>query len=77
VAVADTYDALTSQRPYKKEWPTELAWEFVRAHAGTLFDPACVTAFFEGRHDVEDARASFPDLHPASRPPGLEQSDVG
>jgi putative two-component system response regulator len=77
VAVADTYDALTSQRPYKKEWPTDLAWEFVRANADTLFDPACVAAFFEGRHDVEDARASFPDLHPASRQPGLEQKHVG
>ena len=70
VAVADTYDALTSQRPYKKEWPTDLAWEFVRANAGTLFDPACVAAFVEGRHDVETARASFPDQHPADGPPG-------
>lgn len=61
VAVADTYDALTSQRPYKKEWPSGLAWEFVKAHAATLFDPACVAAFFEGRHDVEEAKASFPD----------------
>ena len=66
VAVADTYDALTSQRPYKKEWPSGLAWEFVKAHAATLFDPACVAAFFEGRHDVEEAKASFPD-QPTSR----------
>jgi putative two-component system response regulator len=77
VAVADTYDALTSQRPYKKEWPTDLAWEFVKANTDTLFDPACVAAFFEGRRDVEDARASFPDLHPASLPPSLEQKHVG
>ncbi len=77
VAVADTYDALTSQRPYKKEWPTDLAWEFVRANADTLFDPACVAAFFEGRHEVEDARRSFPDLQSASRPPGLEQKQAG
>ncbi len=68
VAVADTYDALTSQRPYKKEWPTGLAWEFVKTNAGTIFDPACVAAFLQGRHDVEDARASFPDQHPAGRP---------
>jgi len=77
VAVADTYDALTSQRPYKKEWPTDLAWEFVKANTETLFDPACVAAFFEGRHDVEDARLSFPDQHPAGRPGGLEQKHVG
>lgn len=77
VAVADTYDALTSQRPYKKEWPSDLAWEFVRANANTLFDPACVAAFFEGRRDVEDARASFPDQQAASRQPGLERKHVG
>jgi putative two-component system response regulator len=76
VAVADTYDALTSQRPYKKEWPTDLAWEFVRANTDTLFDPACVAAFFKGRREVEDARASFPDQQPAGRQ-DLEQKHAG
>jgi putative two-component system response regulator len=28
VAVADTFDALTSQRPYKAAWPAALAWAF-------------------------------------------------
>jgi putative two-component system response regulator len=77
VAVADTYDALTSQRPYKKEWPADLAWEFVTANAGTLFDPACVAAFLAGRRDVEEARASFPDQDPASGTPGLERKHAG
>jgi putative two-component system response regulator len=64
VAVADSYDALTSKRPYKSGWPAELAWQFLAANAGTRFDPDCVAAFQRGRADVDAARESFPDEHP-------------
>jgi putative two-component system response regulator len=63
VAVADSYDALTSKRPYKSGWPAELAWQFLAANAGTRFDPDCVAAFQRGRADVDAARESFPDEH--------------
>jgi putative two-component system response regulator len=43
-AVADVFDALTSERPYKKGWPLEAAAAHLRAGAGTQFDPACVRA---------------------------------
>jgi len=45
VAIADVFDALTSERPYKKAWPTERALEYVRCNSGQHFDPACVRAF--------------------------------
>ncbi len=77
VAVADTYDALTSQRPYKQGWPSELAWEFIKANAGTRFDPACAAAFLQGHHEVEEARRAFPDQHSAGRPPGLGGEATG
>ena len=67
VAVADSYDALTSRRPYKSSWPAELAWQFLAANAGTRFDPDCVAAFQRGRADVEAARDSFPEEHPPER----------
>jgi putative two-component system response regulator len=67
VAVADSYDALTSKRPYKSGWPAELAWQFLAANAGTRFDPDCVAAFQRGRADVDAARESFPDEHPPER----------
>lgn len=45
VALADVFDALCSQRPYKAAWPIERAREEIRALRGTHFDPACVDAF--------------------------------
>ncbi|HIE08643.1 MAG TPA: GAF domain-containing protein, partial [Armatimonadetes bacterium] len=45
IAVADTYDALTSDRPYRKALPPEeAAWELKRA-AGSQLDPEVVEAF--------------------------------
>jgi response regulator RpfG family c-di-GMP phosphodiesterase len=61
VAVADTFDALTSERPYKNEWPVALATEHLRQNSGTRFDPDCVRAFLAALGDVEEIRASFPD----------------
>lgn len=46
VALADVFDALISERPYKPAWSHEQAVDFVREHSGTLFDPACVEALF-------------------------------
>jgi len=66
VAVADTYDALTSNRPYKKEWPAELAWSFLEENAGIRFDRDCVAAFRKGHTDVVQVRVSFPDGAPTS-----------
>ena len=62
-AVADTFDALTSERPYKKEWPTALAWEYLVQHSGKRFDTACVDAFRRAQAEVAETRASFPDHH--------------
>ena len=45
VAVADVFDALTSERPYKKAWTLEAAAYFLKSNSGSHFDPACVDAF--------------------------------
>ena len=44
-AVVDTYDAITSDRPYRLARSHEYALEEVRRHAGTQFDPTVVAAF--------------------------------
>ena len=46
-AVVDVYDALTSDRPYRKAWDEEKALEHVRERAGKHFDPKVVEAFLE------------------------------
>ena len=46
-AVVDVYDALTSDRPYRKAWPKEKALAYLREQRGKLFDPEVVDAFLE------------------------------
>ncbi len=46
-AVADVYDALTSDRPYRAAWTRERALHHIRDQAGSHFDPAVVDAFLQ------------------------------
>jgi putative nucleotidyltransferase with HDIG domain len=43
--IADTFDAITSKRPYKDAIPAEEALAEILRHSGTQFDPAAVRAF--------------------------------
>jgi putative two-component system response regulator len=45
VAVADVFDALTNDRPYKQAWPVARAIAEIRRCSGTQFDPEVVDAF--------------------------------
>ena len=56
-AVIDVYDALTSDRPYRKAWSTEEALSHIVAQAGEHFDPVVVAAFME-RVDTGAAAAN-------------------
>ncbi len=64
VAVADVFDALTSERPYKKAWSLEAAVDFLVAGSGTHFDPECVQAFLNAWEGVLDIRARFQEPAP-------------
>lgn len=44
VAVADSYDAMTTNRPYQKGRSPEVALEILRKHAGAKWDESCVSA---------------------------------
>jgi HD-GYP domain-containing protein (c-di-GMP phosphodiesterase class II) len=45
MALADVYDALTSERVYKKAFPREEARSIIVSSAGSHFDPVLVAAF--------------------------------
>jgi hypothetical protein len=45
VAIADAYDAMTNDRPYKRAISHEAAINELRRHAGTQFDPELVALF--------------------------------
>ena len=46
-AVVDTYDAITSDRPYRKSWDRQTALLYIREQAGKHFCPRAVKAFYE------------------------------
>jgi putative nucleotidyltransferase with HDIG domain len=50
-AVIDVYDALTSDRPYRDAWTQEAALNYLRANAGTQFDPRVVELFLSRMGD--------------------------
>lgn len=51
-AVADVWDALTSDRPYRKAWSYEKALAYIRENSGSHFDPDVVKFFisYMGQH---------------------------
>jgi hypothetical protein len=54
VAVADAYDAMSSDRPYRKGMPAARVDEIFRQGSGEQWDPAVVSAFFAVREDIRD-----------------------
>src|SRR5688500_13737680 len=61
VAVADVYDALTSVRPYKKAWPSEQAFDYVRSQSGRHFDPRILEAFLAATREVLEIQHQWSD----------------
>jgi putative two-component system response regulator len=55
-AVADVFDALTSDRPYRKAFSIERAVEIMKAERGKHFDPRLVDMFFENMDQVLEIR---------------------
>ncbi|TVQ40098.1 MAG: HD domain-containing protein [Spirochaetaceae bacterium] len=49
VAIADVFDALTSERSYKQAWSEDKALEYLQEHAGEKFDPELVQHFIDIR----------------------------
>jgi len=61
VAVADVFDALVSERPYKHAWAIDEGMDFVKGQRGKHFDPTCVDAFFADRTKVQAIFDEFGD----------------
>ena len=77
VAVADVYDALTHERPYKQAWPIDAATAEIDQLAGRQFDPAVVDAFAALDHErlllpVGDYDLDLPAA-PLAPPPDTER----
>ena len=66
VALCDVFDALTSDRPYKRAWSVDEALELIQEQAGKHFDPELVTLFLGLRPQLEAIRLRWSDA--TSRP---------
>lgn len=53
--VTDAFDAMTTDRPYRKAMPVDVAIEELQRHSGSQFDPAAVEAFLRilSRHGAQ------------------------
>ena len=65
LAVADTYDAMTTDRPYRKALPHQVAVKELTRCAGLQFDPMVVTAFLDAIEEFRKQRiaADLPVPH--------------
>jgi len=60
VAVADAFNAMTSERPFREKMPVEKAFEELQKGAGTQFDPDMVGAFIIAARKLGDELTEVP-----------------
>lgn len=58
-AIADVFDALTSERPYKSAWSNQEAFAYLKKEAGGQFDPQLVAAFCACEAELLDIQQRF------------------
>lgn len=61
VAITDVFDALTSVRPYKDEWPIEKALNLLKEEAGKHFDPTLVDVFMNSLDAIVKVKEEWSD----------------
>lgn len=61
-AIADVFDALGSDRVYKRAWHDEKIFEYFRNQRGKQFDPHLVDVFFEHIDEFLAVREQFKDV---------------
>ena len=59
MAVADVYDALVTERPYKKAFPEQVAVDIILDGSGSHFDPHIVDIFTEVKEDFGKIRELY------------------
>jgi hypothetical protein len=82
LSVVDCFDALTSDRPYRNKLPDAEALAFLKARAGSMYDPLIVATFvamyrdfraddslYLQTHALTEINRSTQRLHPEQKPP--------
>jgi len=63
VALADVFDTLTSERPYKKAFGFDKATDMIKRQSGKHFDPAVVNAFLRTKDKIRKLWKATQDIH--------------
>jgi len=66
VAIADVFDALTCERPYKKAWPVAKALALLESEAGKHFAPELVPLFRSCLPEILQIKAQYADIYSAA-----------
>ena len=61
LAIADIYDALTTERPYKRPWTHQKAIDWIASLGGNHLDPQVVTSFLKRSDEADQIRARLAD----------------
>ena len=61
VSIVDVYDALTSERPYKKAWKSCDAAAYIQEQSGTAFDPELTSLFQQLLPQIDEINLRFTD----------------
>jgi putative nucleotidyltransferase with HDIG domain len=70
LAVIDCFDALTSDRPYRRRLSDTEAMEILMQRRGTMYDPLVVDTFASVKHQLQDLTAGVETPILTRRPPG-------
>ena len=60
-AVADVFDALCSERPYKAAFPITECFRIIEERSGSQFDPAVVEAFMRSKNAIVNVQIELAD----------------
>ncbi len=61
-AIADVFDALGSDRIYKKAWEDTCIFDLFRSESGKHFDPKLVDLFFDNIEEIKNVREAYKDI---------------
>jgi len=67
VAIADVFDALSSDRVYRKAWDMDRIIAYFKRQRGESFDPDLLDLFFEHLDDFQAVRHALPETRPKAQ----------
>lgn len=75
-ALADVFDALGSDRVYKKAWDDERIFKLFKEERGEHFDPKLIDLFFENLDEILEVRQKYEDIYQESEPKEIDPNEI-